>query len=168
MATLTRSIVAPPPPDPVCRCCGHHGHQCDSCPHLYQSDAKQHRQRLGRILPRPRLAATRTLAVRSKPRLARVRGAILDQHARPSLLRLQLFQFLLFQARSLRGSSPARRPASQNPQHHYQPGQPRCKSPPPLALASAPLLSPLPDDYLLVTILPFSCCTSCFLGGFSQ
>jgi hypothetical protein len=39
MATLTRSIVAPPPPDPVCRCCGHHGHQCDSCPHLYQSDA---------------------------------------------------------------------------------------------------------------------------------
>jgi hypothetical protein len=62
-------------------------------------------RKLGRILPRPRLAATRTLAVRSRPRLARVRGAILDQHARPSLLRLQLFQLLLFQARPLRGSS---------------------------------------------------------------
>jgi hypothetical protein len=23
----------------VCRCCGHHGHQRDACPHLYQSDA---------------------------------------------------------------------------------------------------------------------------------
>jgi hypothetical protein len=62
-------------------------------------------RKLSRILPRPRLAATRTLAVRSRPRLARVRGAILDQHARPSLLRLQLFQLLLFQARPLRGSS---------------------------------------------------------------
>jgi hypothetical protein len=79
---------------------------------------------------------------------------MLDQYARLSILRLQLFQLFLFSSRHARfeGQAPRGDQRRKKLQTHYQPGQTRCKSLQPLALLSAPLLSPLPDDYLLVTI----------------
>jgi hypothetical protein len=152
LALQRRSVntgVAPPPPVPVCRCCGHHGHQRDACPHLYQSDANNTdsswaESYLGRVWLRHGHSHYEPDLVLPgyEERYSINTHGLVSLGSAPSSSKHARFE----------GQVPRGDQRRKNSQHHYQPGQPRCKSPPPLALVSAPLLSPLPCYYILVTI----------------
>jgi hypothetical protein len=143
------TIVAAPPPTLLCRCCGHHGHQSDACPHLYQNDANNTdsdwaKSPIGRTWLRHGHSQYKADLVLPgyEERYSLATHGLVPSDSSSSSSKHACFE----------GETPQGDQRCKNPQNHYQPGQTRCKSPPQLAVVSAPLLASLPDYNLCVTI----------------
>jgi hypothetical protein len=153
LARRPAPIPATPPEETVCASCGHRGHARAGCPHRYLNDTNNeadsawadsfigkkwllhgHRQyEVDLVLPgyenRYSIDTSNLVSSGSSSSSSAKHARIAD--------------------RGPQNDSNRRKAARPN---HYQPGQARCKSPTPSSVVSAPLLLPLSDDYLLVTI----------------
>jgi hypothetical protein len=152
LARRSAPISATPPEETVCASCGHRGPARTGCPHRYNNDTNNEADSscADSFMGRKWLSHGHR-----QYEVDLVLPGFEDRYSIDT-------SGLVSSGSSSSSSAKHARFADRGPQNdnrrkaarpdHYQPGRARCKSPTPSSFVSVPLLSPLSDDYLLVTV----------------